>query len=327
MNRIAHFLHLALTHDAEQIEQVRGSVQETDLAALADAYWSLQQWGQKAALLQLVQNHIHPDTRPIMLDILQAPDDELAGRFETTKAIALCHLEGDLGLFTGYQDNPGLLDEALRRHKPVEPPAEPVQDPTAEMLTLVRRGAKRLNLLFYLGVLAGILMGPAVLVASLIPAAAGRLSGDAGNSVVMTVFGGLMTILCAVVLVEQWRKARRDARLLAVLENDPHRLAWVYKEIRVGRLQRRPGAARQPVARFAHVVFHLLDGSRSLIWLPEPDADRLVELVAGAFADLSIGYSTDLEQAYQDGCRLARLKENPERTDGVKQTTSGLRYR
>ena len=99
MTKIEHLLSVVKSGDLEDIEAARDGVTGQDLDALVEAYWSLQTWEQKCGLVNLVQDHIAPRTREIMLDYLRAPDDESGDYVELTQAIALCHLDENFDNF------------------------------------------------------------------------------------------------------------------------------------------------------------------------------------------------------------------------------------
>jgi hypothetical protein len=93
----------------------------------------------------------------------------------------------------------------------------------------------------------------------------------------MRGFGIGMTILFGIAIVEQVNKVRQDRKLLASVVAHPEWIARFHKVVSEANLE--GGAAT--VARFVHVHFFLRDGSRAKVWLPEPEADRLLGLLAG----------------------------------------------
>jgi hypothetical protein len=197
------------------------------------------------------------------------------------------------------------------------------RDNVAEIKALVTKGTKRLNRFFYLGVVIGVLMGPTLLIASLIPTVRERVAGvdDPQN---LVLFGGLMTFLFGVALIEQVFKYARDRRLLWRLGKNPRDIVWIYKEISLGRVQHRAGAKGAAVARFIHVCFHFVDGTKVLVWLNEAEADRLMDLVRQELTHATIGYSPEIEQAYQE--KPSSLRAMPRQVEGVKQVTGGVRF-
>ncbi len=113
MAKIDRLLEIVRSDDPEEIEAGRDEVTPEDLGPLAEAYWSLENWGQKCNLVNLVQDHIDPRTREIMRDLLRAPDEASGDYVEITKAIALCHLEGDFGRFMVYYNDRQLLAQTV----------------------------------------------------------------------------------------------------------------------------------------------------------------------------------------------------------------------
>ena len=112
MSRIDEFLPIIQRADFEEIESARDRVTRADLGLFAETYKSLPTWEQKAALINLVQDHLDARLRPMMFDFLSAPnvrDDT----HELTKAIALCHLEGDFERFMVYYNDRRLLREEV----------------------------------------------------------------------------------------------------------------------------------------------------------------------------------------------------------------------
>jgi hypothetical protein len=115
--RIAHFIQLVTRGDPGEIESARDVVTREDVAPLAEVYWTLETWDQKAALIELVQDYIDPRSREIMLDFLKAPPDKAGDDyFEAVKAIALCHLDRDFKAFTRYYGDRRLLAETAERY-------------------------------------------------------------------------------------------------------------------------------------------------------------------------------------------------------------------
>lgn len=197
------------------------------------------------------------------------------------------------------------------------------RDNVQEIKSLVEKGTKRLNKFFYVGVVVGVLMGPTVLIASLIPSVRDQVAkvDDPKN---MLLFGGLMSFLFGVALIEQVFKYAKDRRLLWRLSKNPRDIVWIYKEISLGRVQHRARAKGAAVARFIHVCFHFVDGTKVLVWLNEAEADRLMELVRQELTHATIGYSPEIEQAYRE--KPSSLRATPRQVEGVKQVTGGVRF-
>ena len=321
---IDRLLQVVKRGDPVQIEAARDDVTRTDLGALAAAYKSLPTWEQKCNLVNLVQDTLDPRTREIMRDVLHAPDDADGDDVALTKAIAVCHLEGDLARFMTYYEDRQLLAQTVRRYLYTDERSAGQRDQDVqEIRALVKKGSAKLNRFFYIGLVVGLVMGILPLSASFIPAAREALNVGAEDLTIMRIFGGGMTFLLGVAMVEQWVKYRRDTRVLSSLD-DAGQIVWVYKEISTAKVQRRAGDKGATVARFVHVYFHLLDGSRALVWLSNAEAERLVALVARHYAHVTCGYSEEIERAYKQD--PAALQAHPQRVDGVKKRSGGVRY-
>jgi hypothetical protein len=120
MSKTEELLELVHRTDFQEIEFARDQVHFADLSALAAAYPALESWDQKAALINLIQDHLDPRFRPLMLDFLAAPDTRGDDVIPLTKAIALCHLDENFDDFMRYYNDPRLIqaraDEYLRKN-------------------------------------------------------------------------------------------------------------------------------------------------------------------------------------------------------------------
>ena len=114
--RVRYFISLIQRDDPYEIESARDEVTENDVAPLVEAYWGLTTWEEKAGLIQLIQDYIDPHAHDVMLDFLKAPPDPNGDYFEVTKAIALCHLDGDFAAFTRYYKDRDLLAATAERY-------------------------------------------------------------------------------------------------------------------------------------------------------------------------------------------------------------------
>lgn len=114
------FENLVRARDWEAIEGWRGRVRVEHIASLVALYDRVQTWDERCAVLQLIQDKLHPESRRCMHHFLAAPngDDE---NFELTKAIAVCHLERDFARFVTYLDDRKKLaaDVAAWRQRPL----------------------------------------------------------------------------------------------------------------------------------------------------------------------------------------------------------------
>jgi len=115
-NDIERFTRLVLTKSTEQIEYERDRVCREHIKHMVELYWKLEDWSQKAAIVDLLQDTIDSLTRPIMLDFLNAPNDQLGNYLQTCKIIALCHLEGNLNNFNRYYKDRELIQPAVEEH-------------------------------------------------------------------------------------------------------------------------------------------------------------------------------------------------------------------
>ena len=148
-------LDIVLEEDWDAIEGCRNQVDERALAVLMREYWSLGSWMQKVALVNLVQDQVHPDLRAIMLDVLNAPgDDDIT---ELTRAIALGFVDEKYDRFMHYYENRAALAadvaEVLGRAAPVATarpmpplPATPPADLDASLLAACVDGHEALAL-------------------------------------------------------------------------------------------------------------------------------------------------------------------------------------
>lgn len=120
MSKIDNFLGLVHKADGEGVESARDNVTPQDLKALADNYWNLTTWEQRACMINLMQDYMIPETRPAMLHFLQAPDDGEYGFLRVTKAIALCILDRDFNRFEVYYNDSALAEEKAKEYLAAE---------------------------------------------------------------------------------------------------------------------------------------------------------------------------------------------------------------
>lgn len=189
-----------------------------------------------------------------------------------------------------------------------------------ELEQLLKKGMKGLNLLNGLGLLCGLVMGPAaafflsnpVWVAnSPIPLSANDLRG-------CTIFSYVVTLIAIAGFIEQGYKLYRDRRLFNALFYGQKEVVWVYKEISTAKV-RHAGSASQ-VGQFTHVCFNFTNHSSALIWLSGPEVDRVLQLVHHIWPDVTVGYTAEIEQTYrQDPESLwanPKFSPEPRRTSG-----------
>jgi len=112
-NIIERFIDLVITKNIERIEYERDNVGSEHMEQLVQLYWTLEDWEQKGAIVDLVQDTINSLTRPIMLDFLNAPGDQVGDYLQLCKIIALCHLEENFQHFDRYYKNRELIQPAV----------------------------------------------------------------------------------------------------------------------------------------------------------------------------------------------------------------------
>jgi hypothetical protein len=97
---------LALVRQRADLEAEREDVTEAHLAPLATAYKDLD-CGQRLTLVELVQDQLSPITRSLMEDFLdRSPDQMEREDAHAGRAIAMCHVVGDVDGFERYLRDP-----------------------------------------------------------------------------------------------------------------------------------------------------------------------------------------------------------------------------
>lgn len=112
------------------------------------------------------------------------------------------------------------------------------------------------------------------------------------ESHIWIVLAGLVMLAIGVATAWYYWKTRVD--VVALLEEHPERVVWVYKEISTGT------AYGVTVARFSFVVFGLDDKHRVRVRLAARDADRLIEELNAQLRHATFGYSAELERRYKN---------------------------
>ncbi|MBN1976514.1 MAG: hypothetical protein JW918_03855 [Anaerolineae bacterium] len=148
-------------------------------------------------------------------------------------------------------------------------------DTLQEIESLLKQGAKGLNTFFYVGVVLGLVMGPLVLVASFVPAVRDVIAAGENDPGIMRAFGVGMTMLLGIASVEQYVRVQKDKKVLSALARKPQKIVAVHKETNRA-IERKTEAA---IAKFTHVYLSLEDGTQSKVWLPDTDANRLIDLL------------------------------------------------
>ncbi len=210
---------------------------------------------------------------------------------------------------------------AKRRASEAHPQTSPRSrsETLREIKALVKKGAGRLNTFFYVGVVIGIVMGPLVLLGALVPGGPEFLQSPEDEPPYAIIFGGGMTLLFGVALVEQYVKHRKDNRILSIITHSPQEVVWIYKEISKGEVTSRYGTSGAQVAQFIHVHFHLVDGTHHLVWLSDADANRLIDLLHATFPHISCGYEPHIQEAYQHN--PVALRWDPHYSDTPREVT------
>ncbi len=145
VQRVQRFLPVIESDDFDTIEEAREWVQPEDIEPLITLYWRLDDWQQKRALVDVLQDQYHPDMHKMMLDFLRvpvAPGDEWV---ELAQAVALGFIDEKYDRFMNYYNDRKLLardvKEVLRKNglnaeplpeqeKPAPKPAPPQIDET-----------------------------------------------------------------------------------------------------------------------------------------------------------------------------------------------------
>lgn len=150
------FFALVKEQDGEALEAARDLVRPEHFAPLVEHYWQQSDWYGKAAVIGLVQDTLSPITLPIMRDFLHAPADTRGDWLDITKVIALCHLEGNLGLFDQYYGHPALIAERVQVHVGQQ---AAVPTPLPTRIRISRSGKVTVGALLFLLLLFGGLGG------------------------------------------------------------------------------------------------------------------------------------------------------------------------
>lgn len=189
-----------------------------------------------------------------------------------------------------------------------------------ELEQLLKKGAQKLNVLNVIGLLCGLIMGPAAVLFlsnpvwvanSPIPLSANDLRG-------CTIFSYVICLVVVAGFVEQGYKLYRDRRLFNTIFYGQKEMVWAYKEISTAKV-RHTGSSTQ-VGQFTHICFNFTNHSSALIWLSDPEADRVLQLVHHIWPDVTIGYTAEIEQAYHTDPEslwaTPRFSSEPRRTSG-----------
>lgn len=103
--------NLCLAEDWDGIEGGRDYVVSGHLPELIDFYWELKTWPAELGVVQLIQDQISDGLRPVMLDVLRAPDVDtwFQDLVELSKAVALGFVDERYDTFMEFYNNRGHL--------------------------------------------------------------------------------------------------------------------------------------------------------------------------------------------------------------------------
>ena len=135
---VARFLPITEADVPNDIEEARDFVQPEDIESLIALYWQLEDWQQKRALIDIMQDQFHPDMARMMLDFLRVPltpGDEMT---ELAQAVALGFMDEKYDQFmTYYNDRERLardVKEVLRKNGlKAEKPPKPENQPRSHL--------------------------------------------------------------------------------------------------------------------------------------------------------------------------------------------------
>jgi ankyrin repeat protein len=95
--------------DGEQIEAARDLITPEVVPTLVAWYWNAPDWGQKRAIVELLQDQSDSDLRGLMLDFLRVPLEPGDEQTELAQAIALTFIDEKYDRFSEYYNNRDLL--------------------------------------------------------------------------------------------------------------------------------------------------------------------------------------------------------------------------
>ncbi len=118
---VTHLLTLIRRGDSQEIEAARDRVSPEIMPELLDAYWSLDSWEQRTALLHLCSDHLVPGGQRVMRHYLTTPQTDDPATW--SKIVALCQLAGTWELYERLWDDRDLLEAAIERALAGETPS------------------------------------------------------------------------------------------------------------------------------------------------------------------------------------------------------------
>ena len=136
-SQVQRFLTVIESDVFDDIEEARGWVQPEDIEPLIALYWQLENWQQKRALVDVIQDQYHPDMPKMMLDFLRVPLAEGDEWVELAQAVALGFIDEKYDQFMNYYNDRKLLardvKEVLRKNglhaEPLPQPEKPKPKP------------------------------------------------------------------------------------------------------------------------------------------------------------------------------------------------------
>ncbi|MCU7827007.1 hypothetical protein [Kitasatospora sp. DSM 101779] len=115
MHELARFRSLVRSLSWVEIEFARPDVRNEHVEGLVQLYWTLEDWPQRVALVQLVQDRrTHPALEPVMLDVLRARSPRTRRNVELTKAAALRLTDSRYDPFMTFYEDRTALPAAVR---------------------------------------------------------------------------------------------------------------------------------------------------------------------------------------------------------------------
>ncbi|WP_037603532.1 hypothetical protein [Streptacidiphilus rugosus] len=108
------FRSMVLATAWDDIEFARPRVGPEHVEALVGFYWTLEEWPQRIALVQLVQDRKEPALKPVMLDVLRAPLTSDRENVELTMAAALRIIDDRYDTFMRFYEDREALHAAVR---------------------------------------------------------------------------------------------------------------------------------------------------------------------------------------------------------------------
>lgn len=195
---------------------------------------------------------------------------------------------------------------------------------TESIRKLLLKGMRKLDLLYYIGIIVGLLLGPLIVISSYIPAVTDIVAQSASDHAIMRYLGIGMTILLSLATFEQIAKKATDRYVLTSIDNGFADVVWIFKEGSTIKYRGISASKGTPVARYTHVNIMFAEGKHIKIWLNEAESDQLITLIKRNFNNISTGYSNNTVKMYKENPMSLKMK--PTFPDAVyKTSTSNVR--